>query len=69
MRRLGHITIALLCSLAAMIGGLYLGSLFLMLFDSNYHDGFSFVGGLVIGLVAAIVVFRAVMKRTAPNKL
>jgi membrane associated rhomboid family serine protease len=47
----------------ALSAGFYLGSLFLLLFDSNYHDGFAAVGGLIIGLIMAAAVFRAVMKR------
>lgn len=34
-----------------------------MLFDSNYHDGFAAVGGLIIGLIVAAVVFRAIWKK------
>jgi membrane associated rhomboid family serine protease len=63
MRRLGRFSIALLCSLAALAGSYFLGSLFLMLLDSNYHDGFAAVGGLVIGLIVAVVVFNAVWKK------
>ena len=63
MRHLGRFSIALLCSLTALVGSYYFGSLFLMLFDSNYHDGFAAVGGLVIGLIVAVVVFKAVWKK------
>jgi len=63
MRHLGRFLIALLCSLAALAGSYYLGFLFLILFDSNYHDGFAAVGGLVIGLIVAVVVFKAVWKK------
>jgi membrane associated rhomboid family serine protease len=63
MRRIGRFSLALLCSLAALAGAYYLGSLFLLLFDSNYHDGFAAVGGLVIGLVVGVVVFKAVSKK------
>jgi membrane associated rhomboid family serine protease len=41
----------------------FLGSLFLMLFDSNYHDGFAALGGLIIGLIVAIFVFRAAIRK------
>ena len=63
MRGIGRFSIASLCSLAALAGAFYLGSLFLLLFDSNYHDGFAAVGGLVIGLVMGVVVFKAVSKK------
>ena len=41
----------------------YLGPLFLTLFDSNYHDGFAAVGGSTIGLVGAVAVFKAILKK------
>ena len=63
MRRGGRFSLASLCALAALVGAYYLGSLFLLLFDSNYHDGFAAVGGLIIGLVAGIVVFKVVSKK------
>jgi membrane associated rhomboid family serine protease len=63
MRHLGRFSIALLGSLTALAGSYCFGSLFLMLFDSNYHDGFAPVGGLIIGLVVAAVVFRAIWKK------
>jgi hypothetical protein len=63
MRRIGRFSIALLGSLIALAGSYYLGSLFLMLFDSNYHDGFAAVGGLIIGLIVAMAVFRAILKK------
>jgi membrane associated rhomboid family serine protease len=53
----------LICSLAALAGAFYLGSLFLLLFDSNYHDGVAAVGGVIIGLVVAVVVFKTVAKK------
>jgi membrane associated rhomboid family serine protease len=59
MRTLGCFSIASLLSLITLAAGYYLGSLFLMLFDPNYHDGFAAVGGLVIGLIAAVFAFRA----------
>lgn len=65
MRQLGRFSIALLCSLVALAGSYFLGSLFLMLFDSNYHDGFAALGGLIIALIVALVVFRAVWKKMA----
>jgi membrane associated rhomboid family serine protease len=64
---MGRILIGLLCSIAALIVSFYLGSLFLLLFDSNYHDGFAAVGGLIIGLIVAVVAFRAVVKRRTPS--
>lgn len=63
MKALGHLLIATLCSVLVLGAGFYLGSVFLVLFDSNYHDGFAAVGGLIIGLIMAAVVFRAVIKR------
>jgi membrane associated rhomboid family serine protease len=63
MKRIGRFSLPLLCSLTALAGAFYLGSLFLLLFDSNYHDGFAAVGGLIIGLVVGVVVFKAVLKK------
>jgi hypothetical protein len=63
MRRIGRFSIALLGSLAALAGSFYLESLFLTLFDSNYHDGFAAVGGLIIVLVVAVAVFKAILKK------
>jgi membrane associated rhomboid family serine protease len=63
MRRIGRFSIALMCSLVTLAGGSYVGGLFLLLFDSNYHDGFAAVGGLIIGLIVAVLVSRAVLKK------
>ena len=63
MRHLGRFSIALLGSLAALVASYYLGSLFLLLFDSNYHDGFAAAGGLVIGLIAACLIFKVIWKK------
>jgi hypothetical protein len=63
MRRVGRFSIALIGALAALAGSFYLGSLFLLLFDSNYHDGFAMFGGLVIGTIVAVVVFKAIMRK------
>jgi membrane associated rhomboid family serine protease len=63
MRRIGRFSLALLCSLVAFAGAFYIGSLFLLLFDSNYHDGFAVVGGLIIGLVVGAVILKAVLKK------
>jgi hypothetical protein len=63
MRRFGSIFIALLCAVAAMAVSSYVGMLFLMLFDPNYHNGYSFVGGIVIGMIVAVLVFRAVIRK------
>ena len=54
---------ALLCAVAAMVVSSYFGMLFLMLFDPNYHNGYWLLGGLVIGLLGAVLVFRAVITR------
>lgn len=63
MNAFGALLIALLSSALVLVVAFYFGSLFLLLFDSNYHDGFSAIGGLVIGLIVAVLVFRAVLKR------
>ncbi len=63
MRHLGRLSLALLASLTALVASYYLGSLFLLLFDSNYHDGFAAVGGLIIGLMVAGIVFKAIWKK------
>ena len=63
MRRAGRFSLALIGSLAALAGAFYLGSLFLLLFDSNYHDGFAAVGGVIIGLIVAVIVFKAISKK------
>jgi membrane associated rhomboid family serine protease len=63
MKRLGHLLIASLSALLALTVTFYLGSLFLLLFDSNYHDGFAAAGGLIIGLIVGTVVFKALFKR------
>jgi len=63
MRRVGRFSLALIGSLAALAGAFYLGSLFLLLFDSNYHDGFAAVGGVIIGLIVAAIVFKAISKK------
>ena len=63
MKTAGQLSIATLCSLVAWVVAFYLSSLFLLLFDSNYHDGFAAVGGLTIGLIVAVMIFRVVMKK------
>ena len=63
MRTIGRLSIASLCSLVALALAYFLGSFFLMLFDSNYHDGFAAVGGLIIGMIVAVAVFRVVVKK------
>ncbi len=63
MRRAGRFSLALIGSLAALAVAFYLGSLFLLLFDSNYHDGFAAVGGVIIGLIVAVIVFKAISKK------
>lgn len=55
---------ASLCAILALVAGYWIGSLALMLIDRNYHDGFAAAGGLVIGVVAAILAFRAVWRST-----
>jgi len=51
--------IASVCSLLAMSAGFYFGSLVLFMFDHNIHDGFTAAGGLPIGLIVGVVVFRS----------
>jgi len=63
MKRLGHVLIASLSALLALTVAYYFGSLFLLLFDPNYHDGFAPVGGLIIGLIVSVVVFKTLFKR------
>jgi hypothetical protein len=63
MKRLGHFLIASLSALLVLTAAFYLGSLFLLLFDSNYHDGFAVVGGLIIGIIVGAVVFKVLFKR------
>ena len=63
MRHLGRFSIALLGSLAALVVSFYLGFLLLLRFDSNYHDGFSAVGGFVIGLIVACLIFTVIWKK------
>jgi hypothetical protein len=56
---------ALLCSLTALAGAFYIGSLFVLLFDPNYHDGFAAGGGFIIGLIVAVFAFKVVWKKLA----
>lgn len=63
MRPIGRYSLALLCSLAAFAAAFYLSFLFLLLFDSNAHNGYSILGGLIIGLVVGIFVFLTVAKK------
>lgn len=68
---LGQILLASLCATLALVAAYCLGSLALLLVDPNYHDGVAAVGGFVIGVIAAIFVFRAVWRRTnhTPNAI
>jgi hypothetical protein len=63
MSRVGRISIALLCSIVALPIGFILGFYLVLLFDHNYHDGVSGVGGLVIAVIASVVTFRFLWKR------
>jgi hypothetical protein len=63
MSRVGRISIALLCSLAALPIGFLLGFYLLLLFDPDYHDGISLVGGFVAAVIAAVVTFRFVRRK------
>ena len=58
-----NISIAFLGALAAMAVSIYAGSFFIMLFNFNYHDGFVISSVLVIGLMVAVVVFRAIYQK------
>jgi hypothetical protein len=67
MSRVGRTSIALLFSILAMPIGFILGFYVILLFDRNYHDGASGVGGLVVAVIAAVVTFRFLRKRqTSP---
>jgi membrane associated rhomboid family serine protease len=65
MTTLGRFSIATLCALVTLGGAAYLGMLFLLLFDPHYHDGFAAVGGCVFGVISAVLVFYAVVKKRA----
>jgi hypothetical protein len=65
MGKLGRFSVATLCSLVVLMVCSWLGMLFLMLFDSNYHNGYSLLGGFIIGLIAAVWAFTAVWKKLA----
>jgi len=67
VRAMRNILIALLGALAAMAVSIYVGSFLIFSFGLNYHDGSVVGGDLVIGLMVAVVVFRAIIKRlTSP---
>jgi hypothetical protein len=68
MRHIGRFSIALLGSLIALAGSYYLGVLFLLLFDSHYHDGFAMVGGSIIALIVSIAVFKAILKKLSTGR-
>lgn len=63
MRRSGRFSLALLCSLLALAASFYFGSLFLLLFNHNYHDGIAAPGGFMISLMVAVLVFRAIWRK------
>lgn len=63
MRTSGRLLIASLCSILALTAGFYRGSLFLLIFDRNIHDGFAPTGGLIVGLAIGVLVFRMLLKR------
>jgi hypothetical protein len=63
MGPIGRYSLALLCSLAAFAAASYFSFLFLLLFDSNAHNGYSMLGGLIIGLVVGVFVFLTVAKK------
>lgn len=63
MERFATILTALLFAIAAMIASSCVGMFFLMIFDTNYHSGYWLIGGLVIGTITGVIVFRAVIRR------
>ena len=62
MKSIGTLLLASVSAVFAWGAAYWLSSLLLLLVDPNYHDGFAAVGGFVIGLVAAVLVFRAVWR-------
>ncbi len=63
MGRFGQISIALLCSAVALPVAFIVGFYLVLLFDPNYHDGVSGVGGLIIAVIAAVVTFMVIRKK------
>lgn len=63
MSRIGRTSITLLCSIVALPIGFLLGFYLLLLFDPDYHDGISLLGGFVVAVIAAVVTFRFVRKK------
>ena len=63
MKTVGKFMLASLGAVLAWAAAYWLGSLLLLLIDSNYHDGFAAVGGFLIGLLAAALAFRALWRR------
>lgn len=63
MSQVGRISTAVLCSIVALPIAFILGFYFVLLFDPNYHDGVSGVGGFVFAVIAAVVTFRSLWKR------
>jgi hypothetical protein len=68
VKTLVRIFVSLLLSVAALLLTYVLGWYFLLLFDSNYHDGVAFGGAVILGLIAAVATFVAWMKKTRPNR-
>ena len=67
MKTVGPLVLASISAVLAWGAVYWSSSLLLLLTDSNYHDGFAAIGGFVIGLGAAALVFRAVWQRKAPK--
>ncbi|MHB8217620.1 MAG: hypothetical protein ACYDDS_16225 [Candidatus Sulfotelmatobacter sp.] len=63
MNRVGRISIAVLGSIVALPIGFILGFYLVLLFDHNYHDGVSAVGGFVVAVIASVVTLRFLWKR------
>jgi uncharacterized membrane protein YeaQ/YmgE (transglycosylase-associated protein family) len=63
MGQFWRISIALLCSILAALIGSVVGFYLVLLFDPNYHDGVSGVGGLIIAVIAAVVTFMVIRKK------
>lgn len=65
MSLVGRISTALMCSIVALRIGFFQGFYLVLLFDPNYHDRVSGVGGFVVAVITTVVTFRFVRKRQA----
>jgi hypothetical protein len=64
MKLVGRILIALLFSIAAFIGALYLASFLILPLGLNYHDGWTVFGAFLIALAASSGTFIISMRKT-----